>query len=353
VQRRITGYSGPWNLYHPKRKIVRDGYLMETQQKMLTNKLKKRAVFLFNDLCVITKPKDKGASFKFITQFKLSQVTVHNASKLGFDIVVPQSTSVLSQTSSSSSISSNGSSQNQLKQDIIKFQANDHQEKASWFYDFRELTEISKRKKVFGIPLNQILYEESNSEEGIPNLITQSFERIREDFNSEGIFRLSVNGNDLKKVRESIEQGNAPDFSKNSVHIAATIAKAFLRELPEPLIPFQTYDHFVSHSNQFKELTSTNLDQLQIILRILLEKPIPEPNLKLLIHVMEFLREVASHSEKNKMKINSLSAIFGCLFMRPKNETLESSIHIPLVNSVTQIMIENLESIIECTKPDN
>ena len=48
-------------------------------------------------------------------------------------------------------------------------------------------------------------------------------------------------------MQERFDRGETVDFALyNDVHVPAVILKTFLRELPEPLLTFELYNHIVS-----------------------------------------------------------------------------------------------------------
>jgi len=50
----------------------------------------------------------------------------------------------------------------------------------------------------------------------------------------------------LSNVVEMLNAGSEVDFTElNSVHIPAAMLKSFLRQLPEPLLTYELYDHIV------------------------------------------------------------------------------------------------------------
>uniref|UniRef100_A0A6B2LIF8 Rho-GAP domain-containing protein n=1 Tax=Arcella intermedia TaxID=1963864 RepID=A0A6B2LIF8_9EUKA len=61
-----------------------------------------------------------------------------------------------------------------------------------------------------------------------------------EGYTTEGIFRISGDGNDVMKLRTELQKGNY-SCPIDNVHNAATLFKLFLRELAEPVFPTHFY----------------------------------------------------------------------------------------------------------------
>ncbi|VDP20483.1 unnamed protein product [Heligmosomoides polygyrus] len=67
----------------------------------------------------------------------------------------------------------------------------------------------------------------------------------------EGVYRKSGSLAQVRSIRRVIE--TAPDFDAVclddvQVHVLTTLVKAFLREMPEPLITFDLYENFLNVS---------------------------------------------------------------------------------------------------------
>jgi len=328
IERRIIGYKeGPLNLYHPKREFVREGIWTEVKQKMLSTKSSKRTIFLFNDLIIFTKAMAKGN--KYLFQFKVEEVTLHNVSKLNFDLI--------------------------CNEDIHHFQATTHEEKAKWFYEIKELIDTRTRKRVFGQTLDSILKEELELgfpiTAGIPLLVDYCIKKVQaKGIQAEGIFRLSPSMIDLKKAKDVIEKGNILDLQWDKIHVnvAATLLKLFFRELGEPLVPYECYDRFLSVQRQYQQQTTVKQAKLSLVQPIF--QLLPPANVQLLVFLIKFLLQVASFSSQNRMDLSNLSIIFGQTLIRPRIETIESSVEIPYVNSIFQLAIENYEFLFPTTK---
>ncbi len=63
---------------------------------------------------------------------------------------------------------------------------------------------------------------------------------------TEGIFRLSGSAERIQELKEVFNRGEIPTLGENDVHNAAGLLKAFLRELPEPLLTFESYNSFIA-----------------------------------------------------------------------------------------------------------
>ena len=63
---------------------------------------------------------------------------------------------------------------------------------------------------------------------------------------TEHIFRRSANILTVKDIQSQINRGNTVDLaSYGDVHLAAVLLKAFLRELPEPLLTYALYESVI------------------------------------------------------------------------------------------------------------
>ncbi|OWA55510.1 putative Rho GTPase-activating protein 8, partial [Hypsibius exemplaris] len=96
----------------------------------------------------------------------------------------------------------------------------------------------------FGVSLEHI---RDNKGRVVPPVVKQVVEFIRNNgMTTEHIFRRSANVLTVKEIQSQINHGSLVDLASYSdVHLAAVLLKAFLRELPEPLLTYALYDSVI------------------------------------------------------------------------------------------------------------
>ncbi|KAF1375749.1 hypothetical protein PFLUV_G00223420 [Perca fluviatilis] len=169
---------------------------------------------------------------------------------------------------------------------------------------------------VFGAPL---------TEEGIAQ-IYQLIEYLSKNLHVEGLFR--VPGHSLRQaaLREMLNSGAEIDLETGDFHPndAATLLKAYLGELPEPLL---THRHYHAHL-KIGELTcfddngdKTNVPdkERQIEAFQLLFMLLPPANRSMLKLLLDLLYHTARKQHINKMSAINLATMFAPHIIWPKN----------------------------------
>merc|ERR1711862_352977 len=67
---------------------------------------------------------------------------------------------------------------------------------------------------------------------------------------------------------------------------------------------------------------------------------IPQANSTLLKYIIEYLQKIEEHSTVNKMTVSNLAIVFGPNLIRPKVETVQGALEMPLLQGIVQILIE-------------
>uniref|UniRef100_A0A4W4E3B0 Rho GTPase-activating protein 24 n=1 Tax=Electrophorus electricus TaxID=8005 RepID=A0A4W4E3B0_ELEEL len=150
-----------------------------------------------------------------------------------------------------------------------------------------------------------------------PLLVEQCVDFIREQgLGEEGLFRMPGQANLVRELQDAFDCGDKPQFDSNTdVHTVASLLKLYLRELPEPVIPFGKYEDFLTCAKLLAKDEEEGLRELgqQV-------KTLPPANFNLLKYICKFLDEVQSHSAENKMSVQNLATVFGPNILRPKME---------------------------------
>ncbi|NXX57070.1 RHG08 protein, partial [Scopus umbretta] len=97
----------------------------------------------------------------------------------------------------------------------------------------------------FGVSLQYI--KDKNKGELIPPVMKETVSYLkRKGLQVEGLFRRSASIQTIKDVQKLYNQGKSVNFDDyHDIHIPAVILKTFLRELPQPLLTFECYDHIL------------------------------------------------------------------------------------------------------------
>lgn len=134
--------------------------------------------------------------------------------------------------------------------------------------------------------------------------------------------RLSGRQGLVKELKRRYDEGERPNLQAEfvDVHTAASLLKMYFRELPEPVVPFQYFESFLSLATSFKY--KSNHDETFHSLKKLIEQ-IPDENFRILDYVTHFLHEVAEHHTENKMTATNLSLIFGTNILRSEDDSPE------------------------------
>nr|XP_044993639.1 rho GTPase-activating protein 22 isoform X2 [Jaculus jaculus] len=150
-----------------------------------------------------------------------------------------------------------------------------------------------------------------------PLLVEQCVDFIRErGLTEEGLFRMPGQANLVRDLQDSFDCGEKPLFdSTTDVHTVASLLKLYLRELPEPVIPFARYEDFLSCAQLLTKDEGEGTLELAKQVSIL-----PQANYNLLRYICKFLDEVQAHSHVNKMSVQNLATVFGPNILRPQVE---------------------------------
>ncbi|XP_076980780.1 rho GTPase-activating protein 22 [Tamandua tetradactyla] len=148
-----------------------------------------------------------------------------------------------------------------------------------------------------------------------PLLVEQCVDFILErGLTEEGLFRLPGQANLVRDLQDSFDCGEKPLFdSTTDVHTVASLLKLYLRELPEPVIPFARYEDFLGCAQLLTK--DEGEGTLELAKQV---NDLPQANYNLLRYICKFLDEVQSHSDVNKMSVQNLATVFGPNILRPQ-----------------------------------
>ncbi|XP_026987685.1 rho GTPase-activating protein 25 isoform X3 [Sagmatias obliquidens] len=185
-------------------------------------------------------------------------------------------------------------------------------------WNFRKKTPKLQKKAVFGQRLDEtVAYEQKFGPHLVPILVEKCAEFILEHgLNEEGIFRLPGQDNLVKQLRDAFDAGERPSFDRDTdVHTVASLMKLYLRDLPEPVVPWSQYEGFLLCGQLMNADEGKAQQELMKQLSIL-----PRDNYSLLSYICRFLHEIQLNCGVNKMSVDNLATVIGVNLIRSKVE---------------------------------
>ncbi|KAE8271923.1 hypothetical protein A4X09_0g393 [Tilletia walkeri] len=181
---------------------------------------------------------------------------------------------------------------------------------------------MGKPGGVFGVPLRTSLKYASvaismAAEDGqeyiwgyIPVVVAKVGLFLKENATQvEGVFRIAGSQKRMKELQDVFDSppryGKNVDWSKYSVHDAASVLRRYLNHMPEPIVPLNLY-------SEFKNIMIKQPFDVDSAIRTyrLLITSMPAANQYLLLYVLDLLAVFARESEKNLMPPSNLAVIF-------------------------------------------
>lgn len=97
------------------------------------------------------------------------------------------------------------------------------------------------------------------------------------------------------------------------VHVVASVLKAYLRSLPEPLLTYQ-------HYSEFMEVSQIVDDQRRKAAILNIINQLPEGNYNNLKYLLKFLTKLSEKSHQNKMSTQNIAIVMSPNLLWPQNE---------------------------------
>ncbi|KAJ8387742.1 hypothetical protein AAFF_G00150430 [Aldrovandia affinis] len=195
---------------------------------------------------------------------------------------------------------------------------------------------LQGRLQLFGRDFAQASH---GSTEGIPFIIKKCIREIeRRALKMKGIYRVNGVKTRVEKLCQAFENGKElVELSQASPHDISNVLKLYLRQLPEPVIPFRLYHCLMGLAKDSlqagapegggpgkgPELVDLGLETDPEVLVLVdklreLLKELPQANVSTLHYIICHLRSIAELEEDNKMSPSNLGIVFGPTLMRPR-----------------------------------
>ncbi|XP_072289801.1 rho GTPase-activating protein 25 [Eucyclogobius newberryi] len=204
---------------------------------------------------------------------------------------------------------------------------------------------------VFGKSLQDtVAYDQRFGPQMVPVLVQKCVEFIQEHgLDEEGIFRLPGQDNAVRQFRDAFDAGERPSFpSDTDVHTVASLLKLYLRELPEPVVPWGQYQDFLDCTNIMDSPGQTGWDKLERQISLL-----PRVNYNLLSYICRFLFGIQLHSKVNKMNVENLATVMGINLLKPQ---IEDPITVmkatPQIQKLMTVLIRQHEALFPASKDE-
>uniref|UniRef100_A0A8C3XA32 Rho GTPase activating protein 45 n=1 Tax=Cyanoderma ruficeps TaxID=181631 RepID=A0A8C3XA32_9PASS len=177
------------------------------------------------------------------------------------------------------------------------------------------------------------------SPDGIPFIIKKCISEIeKRALKTKGIYRVNGVKTRVEKLCQAFENGKElVELSQASPHDISNVLKLYLRQLPEPLMPFRLYNELMGLAKESlqggeakgrsgkggPELVDRGADTDQVVLSLVLKlrellKELPPENMATLQYLLQHLRRIMEVEQDNKMTSGNLGIVFGPTLMRPR-----------------------------------
>ncbi|KAM6307936.1 rho GTPase-activating protein 9 [Podargus strigoides] len=186
--------------------------------------------------------------------------------------------------------------------------------------------------QVFGCRLDALCQRESST---VPRFVRLCVEAVEErGLDVDGIYRVNGNLSIIQKLRFAVDRERAvtsdgryvfpeqrcqverlslADPAWSDVHVVTGALKLFLRELPEPLVPYRLFDPFI-------EAVKLPDPQEQVERVAELVHSLPPPNYATLRFLLAHLCRVMEREDVNRMSRQNLGIVFGPTLLRAQRE---------------------------------
>ncbi|KAI9277121.1 Rho GTPase activation protein [Phascolomyces articulosus] len=186
-------------------------------------------------------------------------------------------------------------------------------------------TQKSLPSLAFGVTLDNLARLEDSEQQAayIPKLVKQLIEHLKaHGLEKEGLFRKSPASDELHKVKESLNRGEAVDLTQHDINVSASLLKVFFKELPDALISPQ----LCSDIGKLSDPEKSSDDDIQRVKDILQKTLNARPKeYGLLRYLFEFLGTVVQHVEKNRMTSHNLAVVFTPNLIRDSGNSTSGS----------------------------
>lgn len=165
---------------------------------------------------------------------------------------------------------------------------------------------------LYGRPLPELVEREGHS---VPTAVERMFAEIEaRGLREQGIYRISGSKSAVENLRRAWDQQPAESIDLSTgefsdIHTIAGAVKAWLRDLPEPLITFDSYDDLIA-TNAMEN------DERLYAMRDIIWK-MPRCHFDVLRRTAEHLARVVEEGEINKMLAHNVALVFGTSLLNP------------------------------------
>jgi len=189
--------------------------------------------------------------------------------------------------------------------------------------------------EIFGRSLDHVMQHPMNAKEPMPLIVANAIRYLSvHGPKTEGIFRLSGKRQKLDDIKAAYDRGQIVDFSGESdVHAIAGLLKGFIRELPDPILPFNVYNKWIGAFSA-SDLSGTKSRMKQLL------KNVPSTNLVVLSALMGLCVKISLQSQDNKMTPQNLAICWGPNILKSREVTLTTALlDAGTVNSIVSLFI--------------
>lgn len=193
----------------------------------------------------------------------------------------------------------------------------------------------------FGVPLAHLMFV-GYEEFVIPPILRKTIAFLMKHLTVEGIFRISGSQDEIADWKRRFNGGEPVEFvdGKSSPHDVAGLLKAWLRELPEPLLTFALYDAWMDVAQNKIDRGDDDHHTVERVAELL--QKLPEINRAVVTELFTFLRQVAKQSSKNLMTAENIGVVIGPNILSKENQdALTSAIVLPASISLTAFMVKH------------
>ncbi|XP_073534022.1 beta-chimaerin isoform X2 [Phyllobates terribilis] len=197
--------------------------------------------------------------------------------------------------------------------------------------------DLKRIKKVYSCDLTTLVKAHNTPR---PMVVERCIQEIESrGLKSEGLYRVSGFTEHIEDVKMAFDRdGDKTDLSSTTypdINIIAGALKLYFRDLPIPVITYDTYSKFIEAAK-----ISNPDERLEAIHESLML--LPPAHFETLRYLMIHLKKVTQNEKENLMGAENLGIVFGPTLMRPPEENAMTSLNdMRHQKQVVQLLIQN------------